>query len=353
MPSSQSPLDQPKVQKALTKRIQSDKYTASEIAGWVEDKYGITTTTDSLRRFRQRHGLEPVVSTKPVVQDELPAPAPTQGESEPKDERTFRYSILENDEGETCITVFSPGLPPQVAADGHPNLAAILEGAEAGDPSIIDLFDPEVAVKKRFEKLTERVAVRNGKIYFDNDPVDNAATQHILRCMETNEDFTPVVNFLEKVYTNPNEHSRNQLWGWLKSHKFTIKENGDIVGYKGVMKDGRGDLDPNRYYSTCSGKAIVDGEEIEGYIPNDIDSIIEMPREDVLAQPSQDCASGLHIGTWSFAQSYGTVCLEVHFNPRDVVSVPLGGAEKVRVCRYKVVRILTKGYEEPILKDEA
>jgi hypothetical protein len=77
------------------------------------------------------------------------------------------------------------------------------------------------------------------------------------------------------------------------------------------------------------------------------------------------CSSGLHIGAWEYVHSFtGTRILECLIDPIDVVSVPTDyHNQKMRVCRYKVIRDVTKlltqdivngssvlyeGYVEPI-----
>jgi hypothetical protein len=47
------------------------------------------------------------------------------------------------------------------------------------------------------------------------------------------------------------------------------------------------------------------------------------------------------VGTYDYAKRYANgALLKVHVNPRDVVSVPTGEGEKVRVCRYVVEDII-------------
>ena len=63
-----------------------------------------------------------------------------------------------------------------------------------------------------------------------------------------------------------------------------------------------------------------------------------MPRGEVQHDPESGCSTGLHVGTYAYAQGYARAALlTVHVNPRDVVSVPTDcDAEKMRVCRYVV-----------------
>jgi hypothetical protein len=245
---------------------------------------------------------------------------------------SIKYTYVEHD-GFSSITVLRDG-ELYVANNEHPNFGGIVERAKAGDESVTDLFDIAKVAAAKFNRLSDRVTERNGHIYLDGEEVNDALTKQIVRCLsEDVDDFRPLVNFFEKVATNPNEHSRAQLYRWLERHDFTIDEDGDFYAYKGVSSDGAG------YKSISHGTAIVDGETFTGAIPNQIGSIVEMPRGEVHHEPSVGCSTGLHAGTWSYASGFARgATLKVKINPRDVVSVPTDcNDEKLRVCRYLVV----------------
>ena len=103
--------------------------------------------------------------------------------------------------------------------------------------------------------------------------------------------------FMENVAANPNEHSREQLFDWLRDREFTITSNGCFIAYKGVWERDA-DAEDNYPYQSCSrGDAIVDGERFTGAIPNGVGVTIEMPRGDVQHNPAAGCSTGLHVGT--------------------------------------------------------
>jgi hypothetical protein len=260
------------------------------------------------------------------------------------------HTIISN-EGESNITVFIPGEPGLFTAHSdHPNFKAIValcvEGREAES---LPLFDLAQTVSERFERLSERVTVANGRVYFDGDEVDSSLTKLIVRALDEGADFRSLVAFFENVSLNPNDHSRTQLFDWLRARDFTITPDGLIVGYKGVSSDGNGG-----YQSGFSGRAIVDGQAVNGRIPNAVGSVIEMPRTSVAHDPAAACSTGLHVGTFEYAQGYAQgAMLEVHVNPRDVVSVPTDAAgEKVRVCRYTVVDVIDAPHSAAVLSED-
>lgn len=254
----------------------------------------------------------------------------------------IQYTLVGTENGSN-ISVFVPGFDPQVAHSSHPNFDAILNGVLENDPGVIDLFDIALTVSKRFDRLSDRITTANGRLYLDGVEVHNALTTQVIRFLnEGVDDWKPLVRFFENVQANPNEHSREQLFNWLDKRDFSITEGGLIVGYKGVQSDGNGGFE-----SLHSGKAIVNGVVHTGRIPNPVGAIIEMPRDQVEWNPALGCHSGLHVGTYDYAKTYSTrgVLLEVHVNPRDVVSVPTDcDWAKVRVCRYRVVDAIVDRY---------
>ena len=229
-----------------------------------------------------------------------------------------------------------------VADQTHPNILKILdvlegrqsllEGEDEG--GLVGLFDATDGVVARFRELTDRVSYMDGLIYFDGDPVVERLSSTIMRMVQGDEDFSPMVRFLENLMLNPNEHSRSMLFDWMVANRgFTITPDGHFIAYKGVTDRGT---------SLHAGPAIVNGNQMNGYIPNEIGSIITMPRGNVQFDSHVGCSVGLHVGVWEYAHSFGRGrTLKVKVNPRDVVSVPTDcSAQKMRVCRYEVLDII-------------
>ncbi len=233
------------------------------------------------------------------------------------------------------ITVYVEGHEPLSADSTHPYFREIKDCVFHGDcgKAVIDLFDIAEAVSKRFQQLSERVSVNGGVVFFDGDKQDDAVTRQILAFIDADkQDWQPLVNFMENIAANPTKHSREQLYDWLRVNDLRITDEGLIIGFKGVGP-------APEYRSGRSGRATVDGETIEGHIPNAPGSTVEMPRSSVQHDPGASCSTGLHVGNRDYASAYAHPNLmEVHVNPRDVVSVPTdAGGDKVRVCRYKVI----------------
>lgn len=262
----------------------------------------------------------------------------------------FHHVVTED--GQESLTVFLPDGSPIVATNEHPHFAEILEAARdpLGHDDIRELADLSTAVAQRLQPLSERVSVASGRVYFDGDEVDGSITRQIVRFLDAGlPDWMPLVRFLENLANNPSSESRVQLYDWLADRDFTITEDGHFIGYKGVRTADDGSL-----VSVNHGPAIVDGQPVNGAVPNAVGSTVELARSEVAFDPSVGCASGLHVGTYEYARGWACgALLTVKVNPRDVVSVPTDSAhQKVRVCRYMVLDTIDAPDTRPVVYDD-
>ena len=258
----------------------------------------------------------------------------------------LRFNLVQFDDTAT-LTVFHDG-QPLVANDQHPNWERIFQGVVVDDDeSVLDLFDITRAVADKFQRLGSRVTAANNRIYFDGDEVNNTLSKKIMEFVEAGvDDWKPLVLFMEKVFDNPQEHSRVQLFDWLEKHAFAINEDGDILGYKGVALNEPSTNEARNnhtYQSVTSGtnRVTVDDHAFTGRVPQSVGSVVEMARGEVQFDPAVGCSAGLHVANYRYAKGWGSVVLLVAVSPRDVVSVPTeSNWEKVRVCRYRVVEVV-------------
>lgn len=220
----------------------------------------------------------------------------------------------------------------------HPHFIAIRDycftqdrnGAEIDMEHVLALYDTEQRIIDEFLRITDRVSFRGGKLLWDGEPTEGALVDHIVHMVQEHDDnYTAFALFLENLAQNPSEASRASLFEWIADRRFTITEDGCFVGYKGVTEE---------YLSLTSGYGVVNGVEMDGQLPNHVGNVVEVPRSRVDPDRNSACSYGLHVGTRSYATSYGTRMVIVAVNPRDVVMVPRdGGGHKMRVCKYTVL----------------
>lgn len=259
----------------------------------------------------------------------------------------LRFTLVSN-EKEEAITVWPPdSVEPKTVHSSHPNYDKIKTLVLADDLEALKHIDLAEKVAIEFLKISDQVAVENGQVLFDGDVVDNSCTKQILRFLEEDRtDYQPLAKFFEKVMSNPQAHSREQLYAWLDKRDFAITAEGDIVAYKSVntVTDGKVRDKGFTYESVTSGPAIVDGKRHkEGKVPQKDGSIVEIARRTVDKNPTVSCSHGLHVGDWSYASDFtGNTKLQVEVSPRDVVAVPNDSSQrKIRCCRYKVIGRVT------------
>lgn len=263
--------------------------------------------------------------------------------------------VTERDTDNKTLTVVYGG-QTYTANQDHPAWDELVAGAVKDDPKVIDLFDMLTAVGKRLS-LSDRISYASGRLFFDGDEVRDELAEHIIRVVKGGFDPTPLVKLMENIAQNPSEHSRDQLYRFLRKNRFTITQDGIIVGYKGVRRGDADDDDGNgtsaAYYSVNSGPAIVNGEpHTGGPVPQNIGDVVELPRSDVEDNPAVACSRGLHVATYTFAASFASsgATLAVLVHPRDVVSVPNDASDqKVRVSKYRIVKEVDDEYENAVV----
>jgi hypothetical protein len=259
----------------------------------------------------------------------------------------FPYKEVAGGRGVTTIVALNPNtMKTEIITGFHPSFKEIKEGLDNEDPNVWGFFDVAGGIMLKFQAITDRVSYDGRNILWDGQPVNSTIATQLQRALESGEsNYAALALFWEKLESNPEPHSREQAYDFLASHDFHITVNGDLVAYKGVQSDGKGGWRSGRR-SEKPGvpSAYVDGVPVPelSYVPNNIGTVVSMPRNEVVHDPTLTCSRGLHISTHSYAQSWGRggAVVEVHANPRDICSVPdHSNGEKVRVNQYEVVAV--------------
>ncbi len=250
---------------------------------------------------------------------------------------THKYNVVTDYGDPVSVTAFfeQTGNKAYVASVEHPMFNDILEALRANKPAraIVNMFDARTGIIERFKKLSKNLKIDSAtnNLHYEGRVLHGSLADTVVKYYyEQHEDFKPLVQFLEKVQLNPSEHSRENLFRWLQKHNFSIDVDGDLIAYKGVSPELK---------SIHAGGAYVDGEWVNGNVPNQPGTQISMLRREVQFNPAVGCSFGLHAGNWRYASTFGSRTLLVKINPADVVSVPTdSNDEKMRVSRYFVLR---------------
>lgn len=226
---------------------------------------------------------------------------------------------------------------------------AEVNGEELDEAKIRQFASITFSAGKQLRNLSPRVQFDGvDTILYDGDPIEGVIGEHLLKLAKAGKPVDSLVNFLDKVSQNPSENSRKQLYNFITRYGLTLAPDGDIIAYKGVKVGADGTP-----LSIRSGPGIVDGVTYtNSHLPNHKGAIVTIPRSYVNSDEFVGCATGLHVGTFNYAHGFAQgMTLTCKVNPRDVVSVPHDGYEKIRVARYEVLDATEVKWEGPIYGD--
>lgn len=267
----------------------------------------------------------------------------------------MQYTLTSANNREALSITGDNGAPVAVAT-GHPNFEKIKRYVLDGGSDWNVVKDLAHGVAQRIaadmSRLSERVGLLGNRLAFDGDLIDTALSRHIVRLVQTGEDYRSAVAFMENLSANPSPLSRRHLWKWLQARDFTLTHDGMVVGYKGVQN-----TPDNRSIAAGSNRVYVNDVEHTGRIPNPIGATVSIARSAVDPDRDQTCSAGLHVGTHDYATQWagtGGQVLTVLVNPRDVVAVPRDHEDqKMRVCRYVVQEVNRGRYLDAVVAFDA
>lgn len=183
---------------------------------------------------------------------------------------------------------------------------------------VIKVLDKMTAVREWVSKAGS-LAVVGDSVAFEGRVLPNAITKRILEMIENDFDTGPIEHFLKNLFSNPSSRAVEELYRFLECNRLPITEDGCFLAYKRVRDD---------YTDTHSGT-----------ISNTVGTTVVMPRNQVMDDPNQTCAAGLHFASLGYlGHFWGERLVALKINPADVVSIPIDyDNSKGRCCKYEVV----------------
>lgn len=233
----------------------------------------------------------------------------------------------------SAIFILPDGTPLTImSSDARYNEAVRLIKEDRLDDAI-DLADKAKAIDKRTEG---KFIVIDGVVNIDGQELPSALSSKLLSLVEQGRDTAYLERFWDNLRKNPTESSRRDLFAFLEANNIPITKDGCFIVYKKVRED---------YWDSHTGRTHM----------NKPGTTVSMPREDVDPNRDNTCSSGLHVAAWDYARSFsGERLMECKVNPTDVVAVPPDyNQQKMRVCRYQVLRETTTPYQEALYENDA
>ncbi len=135
-------------------------------------------------------------------------------------------------------------------------------------------------------------------------------------------------------------HSVKDLVTFLEKSDMPIADDGSIIGYKMLNYK---DKEAGIFVDCHSGNVL---QKVGSYVVVD-ESMVDKNR-------NNECSNGLHIARRSYLRSFGgDVCVIVKLAPEDLITVPHGDPNKVRVCAYHIIGVLSDEGKHTLRQDKS
>jgi hypothetical protein len=140
-----------------------------------------------------------------------------------------------------------------------------------------------------------------------------------------------LIKRMAKMQAGSRQHSVEDLLRFLERADLPIADDGSIIGYK-ILRRYRGH-ETNTFVDCHTGK-----------VKQRVGSFVCVAEELVDKNRRNECSNGLHVCRRGYIGNFGgdTVTL-IKVAPEDVIVVPHGDANKVRVCGYHILVELPQG----------
>ena len=143
-------------------------------------------------------------------------------------------------------------------------------------------------------------------------------------------------------------HSVEDVLRFLEKSDLSVAYNGDIIGYKLLMSTTRYPSEvvrsgPGIFYDVHSQR-----------VPQRVGSVVCVDESLVDKNRRNECSNGLHVARRAYLAGFsGDVIVMIRMAPEDIITVPHGDANKVRVCRYHIVAQVEKSDYDKLKSNRA
>lgn len=147
-------------------------------------------------------------------------------------------------------------------------------------------------------------------------------------------------NFMERMsaVATTRRHSAEDLMKFLRTADLPFANNGDIIAYKNLE---------------TSGDAYVDIHSKR--VTQKVGSMVHMDESMVDPNRRNDCSNGLHIASRSYLGGFTgnrTATVVCRIRPEDVIAVPEYNNNKMRVCAYHIIDVLSPEMSRALLSNK-
>ena len=170
------------------------------------------------------------------------------------------------------------------------------------------------------------VAVVDGQVVHGVEKLSNQIT----RAAAKGQSVTGMQNLLTRMaaIAGRRRHSNEDLLRFMERGDLPVADDGSILIYKVLRTDSNSQ---NRFVDCHTRKV---SQKVGSYVYMD-EKLVDMDR-------NNECSNGLHVARRAYVGKFnGDVCVLAKVNPEDVITVPSYDANKMRVCGYHIIALLT------------
>ena len=211
--------------------------------------------------------------------------------------------------------------------------------------------EQESAVNEIINPITKILSkgfnINGDEVSYQGESLPKALQTKVISIVRDGLPIEHFEKFWTKLRENPSAQSVAELTDFLSYKELPITEDGDLIAYKGVMLD---------YFSSTGNKdtRVISGTVNEaGQIYNGVGEVIEVARNCVDDDRTNECSFGLHCGSLDYARGFASRLILGKVNPKDVVSVPKDCSfQKCRVSKYEVVADFVEELNTSVVDDK-
>jgi hypothetical protein len=233
------------------------------------------------------------------------------------------YTLTEN-----AIAVFLDGRLHHIPRSGNVEQNFRQAIADGDVERLRKLIQPGEFLIEAFDG--SGVKLVGGNIFYRGERIEGHLEKRLLEIVDAGLDVKPWKRFVERIYANPSEVSRDELALFFENGDLPITPDGCFLAYKRV----------NDNYTDCH----------TGQFDNSVGNTLEMPRSAVDDNRNRTCSYGFHFCSQDYLRNFlkgrGRIVV-VKIDPADVVSIPSDYRNtKGRTCKYEVVGEVDVSAEE-------
>lgn len=223
---------------------------------------------------------------------------------------------------------------PYVVTEDENRYQDVLDELATGNPSADYLLElvtyTGAATRVRAEFADAGIDVdEDGEMTYMGNPVPADLSAYLDASVDR-ANAGPVIKFIQRLFSNPNEHTRNTLFTFMEKNKLPIMNDGRFLAYKAVRSNYR--------------------DKHTGTVDNSPGQKPEMPWSGVDTNPNNLCSRGYHACAKEYLAGFyskyaGDRVVTMAIAPEDVGAVPYDyDGTKLRCRAYESIEDITDQY---------